>query len=1658
MKKILIIYGVLFASLGVKAQSRLYSYDNLGRLLQEGYPDSSVVFYTYDGAGNRLTLKSSKITCFNEKTPVISATGPLNFCQGDSVVLTSSNAQEYTWSNGSSTQSIVVKASGTYSVNTTVPGAFRCPRKSLDVTVTMSPFAANITSSGTASFCKGDSVMLTASPGSRYQWSNGDTTQVIIVKASSVDSVKVTNSNGCSAFSNPVKITVNVPVVPIILVSGPTTFCKGSSLIIGASSSSKYLWSNGATTQYIVVKNSEMDSVKTTDVNGCSAYSAATMIKVNTPVVPVITNGGSTTLCNGNSVKLSAPVSTHYLWSTGDTTQSVTIKTAGKDSVQTTDINGCSAYSAPVTITANTPLIPTITASSSTTFCNGDSVQLSATSFAHYLWSNGDTSQNITVKTSSRDSVKTIDANGCSAYSAPVSITVKTPTIPTITSGSSTTFCQGGSVNLSATAAKKYLWSTGDTTQTISVNSSSKDSVKTIDANGCSAYSAPANVTVNIPAIPTITSGSSTTFCQGGSVNLSATAAKKYLWTTGDTTQSISVNSSSKDSVKTIDANGCSAYSLPTSVTVNTPTTPTITSGSSTTFCQGGSVNLSASISKKYLWSTGDTTQSISVNSSSKDSVKTTDINGCSAYSIPTNVVVNTPVIPTITSSGATSFCSPDSVILTSTKSAHYLWSTGDTIQNIIVKNNAVDSVKTTDANGCSAYSLPITIKAKTAATASITLAGASTFCKGDSVMLMANSAAHYLWSTGDTTQNIIVKNTGKDSVKLTDINGCSAYAKSVGITVHVPVIPVISSGGATTFCQGGSVTLSATASKKYLWSTGDTTQSITVNSSSRDSVKTIDANGCSAYSSVKNIIVNALPSVNAGKDTSICNGSSITIGASTLSGHKYSWTSNPSGFTTTTSNPGVSPASTTTYYLTESITATGCSKSDSVTVTVNPLPTVGIISPTTICKGTSLNIGASSVSGNSYNWSSNPSGFTSSNNNPIATPSLTAYYKLTETITATGCSKTDSVQITVNPSPTISIIRDTAICNGSSISLGSPSISGNTYNWTSNPAGYTSTSSNPSVSPGSTMTYYLTQKIPATGCTKSDSVVITVNPLPSAVVGIASSICMGDSASIGAASVSGSTYAWTSNPAGFTSSAANGYVSPISTTTYYLTETISATGCSKSNNVTIKVKPVPTVNAGRDTAICNGSSVNIGTAAIAGNSYSWTSNPAGYTSSSANPSVKPGTTMTYYLKQSIGTCSKSDSVVITVNPLPAAIAGTSTAICSGDSVSIGASPVTGNKYSWTSNPSGYSDTTSHPKVSPAATTTYTLTETISATGCNKSSNVNIKVNPVPTVNAGASTSICNGNATTIGVAALPGNTYKWTSNPAGYGSTSASPSVKPGVTTTYYLTQSIGTCSKSDSVTITVNPKAIAGFTESGNCESSPTQFTNTSTTHIKRIWYFGDGDTSTALNPSHTYAKAGSYKASLAIYGTGGCYDSTSKVVTIYSSPDAAWAGSNLGAEQYSFRAKDTSLSSASYTWNFGDSTTGTGHKITHTYTKDSSFMVRLTVVNVHNCSSSFDSSLNVFTGIVENSNDLLKLNIYPNPFRNELSIGFTLPKDEKMKISISDMLGKEIAVISEKNFDSGEHQLIFESEKYNLTAGVYFIKVIIQNRMVAQKVIKM
>src|SRR5205814_711828 len=111
---------------------------------------------------------------------------------------------------------------------------------------------------------------------------------------------------------------------------------------------------------------------------------------------------------------------------------------------------------------------------------------------------------------------------------------------------------------------------------------------------------------------------------------------------------------------------------------------------------------------------------------------------------------------------------------------------------------------------------------------ATIGASGATTFCAGGSVTLTASSASSYLWSNGATTQSITVNANGDYSVTVTGGNGCSATSAATSVTVNPLPSPAISASGATTFCAGGNVTLTASSASSYLWSNGATTQSIT--------------------------------------------------------------------------------------------------------------------------------------------------------------------------------------------------------------------------------------------------------------------------------------------------------------------------------------------------------------------------------------------------------------------------------------------------------------------------------------------------------------------------------------------------------------------------------------------------------------------------------------------------------------------------------------------------------------------------------------------------------------------------------------------------------------------------------------------------------------
>ena len=905
-------------------------------------------------------------------TPTIAAGGTTTFCEGGSVTLTSSAGTTYLWSTGATTASINVTVSGSYTVQVTnINGCQSAPSAATAVTVNALPATPTITAGGPTNFCEGESVTLTSSAGTTYLWSTGATTAGINVTTAGSYTVQVTNASGCqSAASAATVVVINaLPVVyagtdatipngtsttidatvtgigpftfswsptglltdaliedpttvnlsittiftltatsatttcsnsntVIITISGgplsstpeatPGTVCAGENvqlhaLASGGSGSYTYTWTSAPAgfTSAVAdpIANPEVNTTYYVLVDdGFSTVNSQIDVTVNPlPVTPTITADGPITFCEGGSVTLTSSAETSYLWSTGATTANIDVTTAGSYTVQVTNTNGCqSASSLTTVVTVNDlPATPTITADGPTTFCAGGSVTLTSSAATSYLWSTGATTASINVTTAGSYTVQVTNAEGC--LSAPSTGTVVTvnalPATPTITTGGLTTFCNGGSVNLTSSAGSVYLWSTAATTASINVSTSGSYTVRVTNVNGCqSAPSAATEVTVNaLPATPTITTSGPTTFCDDGSVTLTSSTATSYLWSTGTTTASINVTVSGSYTVRVTNANGCqSAPSAATAVTVNAlPATPVITAGGPTTFCDGGNVTLTSSVGSTYLWSNAETTADINVTTAGSYTVQVTNAEGCqSAPSTATAVTVNAlPAIPTITAGGPTTFCEGGSVTLTSSTGTTYLWSTGATTASINVTTAGSYTVQVTNASGCQSSSSTATAVTVNAlpATPAITAGGPTILCDGGSVNLTSSAGSTYLWSTGATAASINVTTSGNYTVQVTNANGCqSALSAATSVTVNaLPATPTITTGGPTTFCDGGSVTLTSSAGSTYLWSNEETTQNINVTISGSYTVRVTNANGCQSVQSAATVVtVNALPLV----------------------------------------------------------------------------------------------------------------------------------------------------------------------------------------------------------------------------------------------------------------------------------------------------------------------------------------------------------------------------------------------------------------------------------------------------------------------------------------------------------------------------------------------------------------------------------------------------------------------------------------------------------------------------------------------------------------------------------------------------------------------------------------------------------------------------
>ena len=695
-------------------------------------------------------------------------------------------------------------------------------------------------------------------------------------------------------------------------------------------------------------------------------------IKFSTAILPIITVTGPNPICEGSSIMLSTTTCTGctYLWSTGETTSSISVSP-----IVTTDYtvevkfpSDCVLTSLEKKIMVNPLLTPGVSINAaSPSICKGQNVIFTANpvnggvnpSFQWYLNSvlqNGNTSTFSISTLNDGDvisSTMTSNANCLTtnmAVSNSVTMTVfeLLPTGITITS-SVDTICQEESVTFLATpsnggASPTYQWFVDGVLQsnqsgssfTTTLNQSATIYSKMTSNAVCPDPSIVSSESIFIAVKPNLTpqltiSASLNEICEN--VNVIFTASQMnggtnpvFQWFVNGVLQpnhnatfsgnnfTNGANISSTMTTGEVCTTQANATSNIISLTVHPKVIPTIEIVSDlTSVCAGKSVSISSSITNggnapSYQWYVDNILQSENGNTFSTSDL----LNGTEVFGILTS--------------------------------------------------NAICLDQT------SAMSNAISFTVHTLPEVQIIPDGPTTFCQGNSVQLQANDAESYLWSSGSaTTQLIDVSNSGNYTVTVTDVNGCTAISSIALTEIPLPSSNITLSGS-TTFCQGGSVTLTVDGAPEYKWSTDETSQSINVIKNGDYVVTVTNENGCSAISLPTTIIVNPLPVALIVPDgpTTFCLGENVILTASEA--QSYVWNLGQTTRSVDISSSGVNVVTVT--------DANGCSAiSSDILVAVNPLitPAVTILSSdNAICAGANVTFTSTATNGGSmpsYQW-----------------------------------------------------------------------------------------------------------------------------------------------------------------------------------------------------------------------------------------------------------------------------------------------------------------------------------------------------------------------------------------------------------------------------------------------------------------------------------------------------------------------------------------------------------------------------------------------------------------------------------------------------------------------------------------------------------------
>ncbi|GAB3202271.1 hypothetical protein ABID22_002610 [Pontibacter aydingkolensis] len=1514
-------------------------------------------------------------------------------CAGKDVVYTApSGYTEYSWSTSAGAGVLVPTAnpaivrfapsapmSGTVTI--TVSAKNSCGvsgQVSFDVDVLPTPIAA-ISYDGTPEVCAGSSKVLSATPqpageSYTYAWLKdglavGNSQPTLEVTEAGFYSVTITGINGCPRTSDAVEIKVNSLPVATIQAGGPITFCQGGSVTLTAQGGVSWLWNTGATTQSIDVSTAGNYTVQVTDANGCTSLtSKPTTVTVNPLPVARIQAGSPTTFCQGGSVRLTAQGGTSYLWSNGATTESIDVSASGTFTVKVTDANSCtSADSEPLTVTVN-PL-PAVTADNKSVCFGNNTVALTG-SPAGGTWSG----TGVSGSTFSANGLAAGDytvtytytnANNCT-QSATATVTVNPLPIATINPSGPITFCQGGSVRLTAQGGTSYLWSNGATTESIDVSASGTFTVKVTDANSCtSADSEPLTVTVN--PLPAVTADNKSVCFGNNTVALTGSPAGGTWSGTGVSGSTFSANGlAAGDYTVTYtytNANNCTQSATAT-VTVNPLPTISITPTGPLKFCDDKSVTLVANVSSNvavssYNWFKVGTTGSIfdgkdyTADESGDYYLVVTNQNGCEQTSQTLSVVVvEKPFSATVTLNGSTTFCSGGSVTLSANKAPagqtySYEWFKDNTSvvgteadltvsaagdYKVVITNELEDCSLTSDNIGVTVLSQPTALVTSGSETKCIgtgnttTFSIAGDFSGGNAQWISSNgnfviSNASYNTATGKATATVTATGTGTAGVTLRTTNttaACNTASSSITLTVNPLPSAVITTTTPTTFCTGGSVVLSApVGNNSYQWFNG----------------------------------ASAIPNATDQQYTA-----------------------------TTAGNYTVRVTDNTTTCVATTATAT--------TVTVNPQPVVSSASanPAAKCVGegniTSFSLTGAVANGNP-SWSVvGATGGASVSN--ISSPNTlstdvtvagvgTVTMRLTSSSNVASCNDaTRDVTLTVHPYPIANAGPDLELCSTGSTTIFRPDASNNTgtVDWTLKSGNATigfPGNTVPTVYVNSPGVVVLTMTVTSNGCVSTDEVTLTAKPNPTVNAVSDLTYCNGaSSAAINfGSSISGSTYSWTSsrdigfgvsgdgNIPAFT--AENTGTAPVTATINVRATAADCQGPQQS--FTIKVNPTPTVSSSATANTCSEATFTYTpTSATAGTTYTWTRAAAGGNAAASGDGVISETltntttapiTVTYVITPSANDCAGTpQNIVVTINPRPVLSSPLTATVCSGTAFTYTPASATPGTltFRWTraavpgisnaavtsAQTGGINETLVNATTAPID---VTYVYTTSANGCTGDpQNLVVTVNPRPVLSSTLTpAAICSGTTFNYKPTSETDNAgFSWTrlaatginngasTNGTGEVNEALTNSTANPINVTYRFTTSANNCSgtSTQDVVVRVNPTPTLSstLTPAAVCSESAFNYTPNSLT-LGASYTWTRAFVSGISNPAVTTPQSGGISETLVNSTTtdktvvyvytitaNGCSNTQNVSVVVKPKPTPSFTGVTEGQVFYS------------------------------------------------------------------------------------------------------------------------------------------------------------